>query len=445
MGRRIELAESQSFEAADILLPTAGAIEGRVVDEFGDPAPGILVRLATTEFLAGATRLVPAGTTVLPQPTDDRGQFRIFGVPPGEYYAMALSGPFVQGSDASGFGVTLYPGTRSGPDARPIRVASGADTVGVDFALIAVPGSSVRGVVNTQDNIPISGASVSLMPMTGGDVRIWAGASTIAAADGSFVLPYIPEGTYAIRAVGRVATSDSPAAVMEGYLTVDIKGASPATVRIEARPRSTLRGRIVFDGEAPYPSVSDVQLDVLPMDFVSSPVEALVRIPRWSDDNSFTLGNLVGRSVIRAQVRPGSWIVSRVMLDHQDITDVPLDFGHGDISNVEIVLRRTGASVSGTVSDRGQPAEEYTVVVFSEDPLKWTWPSRFVMLGWRNQHGGYRVTGLSPGAYRAIALSQVPGRMWTSPEFLREAFASASPFRVLEGEGLTLPLRLVVR
>jgi len=201
-GRPIELADKGVFEGADVVMSRFGAVEGRVMDEFGDPVAGVTVQIATV-FYAGVTMMAPMGATTgaQPRPTDDTGAFRVFDVQPDDYYAMAESGAFVNQSALSGFALTFYPGTRSGAEARLVRVAAGVDTAGTDFALVPVRLRDVRGVVVTDNGEPVPEAFLALLPMSGGDVRmrnvLGRGKS---AADGSFVIPNVPEGPYAVQA-----------------------------------------------------------------------------------------------------------------------------------------------------------------------------------------------------------------------------------------------------
>jgi hypothetical protein len=83
------------------------------------------------------------------------------------------------------------------------------------------------------------------------------------------------------------------------------------------------------------------------------------------------------------------------------------------------------------------------VAVFAADPLKWTWPSRFITLGRPDQSGGYQVTGLAPDDYLAIALPQVSGSMWGSPEVLSALAGKATRFQLRASEAKTLALKLV--
>jgi hypothetical protein len=447
-GRRIELREGGSVELADMSMARTGAVEGRVFDEFGDPAPGVQVRLAGVEFIAGAARLVPRSSNILPRPTDDRGRFRIFDVPPGDYYVMALSGAFVPGSDAGGFAVTLYPGTRSGLDARTVSVKDGADTLGTDFAAVPARMVDVRGVVVMPDGTPVPSAYVGLMPASGGDVRmLLTRASATTAADGTFVVRNVPDGSYAVHVdvpqwqAGRA--SGGAQTPLFGASTIGVDGLVDVSHRIEVRPVATLRGRVVFNGPTPHPAVTDLHVNGAAMDFTSGPFEVRVRLPRWAEGNTFTIDGLVGRLVMRATVRPDVWVISRVTLAGRDVTDTPIDFSRGDVDDLEITFERTGASVTGRVTRGGEASQDYAVVIFPADAELRAWPSRFVALGEPDHEGTYRVTGLPPGQYLAAALPYAPGGTWRDPAVLRTLADRATPFALRDGETRSLTLELI--
>ena len=75
-GRPVELAEGAVLQNIDFALPPGGVVTGRVVDEIGDVVPKVWVSLARRRYIDGERRLVPQ----LGSSTDDRGEFRIYGV-----------------------------------------------------------------------------------------------------------------------------------------------------------------------------------------------------------------------------------------------------------------------------------------------------------------------------------------------------------------------------
>src|SRR5262249_22713338 len=147
-----------------LTMIASGAISGRVYDSAGEPAANIPVQAFKYSYADGQRTL----TDVKGASTDDRGEYRLFWLPPGQYYIGAMpsgSGTFntivlkTAGSKAqtfvadAHFGVILsndrsgaeklgeadvpvyYPGTAETQTAVPVEVRSGADISGVDFTL----------------------------------------------------------------------------------------------------------------------------------------------------------------------------------------------------------------------------------------------------------------------------------------------------------------------
>ncbi len=436
-GRRIDLARGESFDQANVAMPAPGAIEGRVLDEFGDAVADVLVQLATVQFIAGSGRLVPVGGRVSPRPSDDTGAFRIFNLRPDDYYVMALSGPFAPDSDLGGFALTLYPGTRTATDARPMPVNAGGDTLGVVFSLVPGLVSNVTGAVVDTAGDPVENATVLLRPMSGGDVRVLtrpAQARTNAA--GQFSFRNVPEGSYAMQASGGLVDTF-------GFTTIDVSGPETRSVGIEVRPCAFLRGRATFEGNAPRPALRDVRINWNTAELQSAPYEVLARQTTWRADGTFEVPCVYGFSIVSAAIASSPWTVSRITLAGRDVTDALVDFRRGDVEGVEITFTDRAASIAGTVMDGVRPAADYAVVIFAADRLKWQYPTRFVMVGRPNQQGGFRVTGVPAGSYLAVALPQVDNTGWQDPQFLETLVSVATPFNVENGQSRALALKLV--
>ena len=112
-GDPIELRPGETRARVDIALPRPGALVGHVVDEDGEPIEGAGVHLLQTQYRGGRRRLVSGGGQGSHR-TDDRGAYRIYGVPPGEYLVSADVGQVVLGqpvADLSGYTTSYFPGT----------------------------------------------------------------------------------------------------------------------------------------------------------------------------------------------------------------------------------------------------------------------------------------------------------------------------------------------
>jgi hypothetical protein len=125
-------------DVGDIVLRVAGAVEGLVVDPSGRPIPKALVSLKQGG-------LGYAGTTGL---ADDKGQFLIEHVPPGEYGPVASAPAFVTGSGPS----VLVMASAKSPALR----------------LVLEPGPRVWGRVVDQNGQGVAGLKWTLGPQEGG-------------------------------------------------------------------------------------------------------------------------------------------------------------------------------------------------------------------------------------------------------------------------------------
>src|SRR5262245_28761898 len=100
-GTPLQLADSQQLAGIDFRLPRGSVIAGHLMDETGDPMPGITVQVMRYQYAQGNRQLMPAGNGQ----TDDQGAFRVWGLNPGEYYISAQSRTFnFGGRGGPGFG-----------------------------------------------------------------------------------------------------------------------------------------------------------------------------------------------------------------------------------------------------------------------------------------------------------------------------------------------------
>jgi hypothetical protein len=129
-GKRIALEDGQKFDNINIALRRGGVITGKVTDEFGDPATDVFVTAMRYQYVQGSRRLMPSGR---PGQTNDIGEFRLYGLSPGQYYVSATLRNFslfnTDTADRFGYAPTLYPGTGSVGDAQRLAVAAG-QTIG---------------------------------------------------------------------------------------------------------------------------------------------------------------------------------------------------------------------------------------------------------------------------------------------------------------------------
>ena len=208
----IQIAAGQSVNGVDVRLQKGAVIAGKVLDAAGEPMADVRVTAMRRFSNPGVPlRLVPAGGQG--QQTNDLGEFRISGLPAGEFYVAAMprhlpmfGGPGVDMTalaqparqSRTTTATTFYPGTSDQNAALPVAVAAGAEVGNITFAMQTVPSFRVSGIVVDQDGAPVGGAVVMLM----GDPRngMFGGpaGSTRTQANGRFDIDDVAAGSYRV-------------------------------------------------------------------------------------------------------------------------------------------------------------------------------------------------------------------------------------------------------
>lgn len=452
-GTPIELSEGQRAERVNIAMTRAGAITGRIVDEFGEPVAGAQMTVQRYAYTGGSRRLVSAGADGGFAQTNDLGEYRLYGLAPGEYYvsaqvrnrAFAMPGMSTpQATD--GFAPTYYPGTASPASAQPIAVKPGVDATNVSFAMVTTRVGRLSGRVVTSSGEPPSGFML-MITLTDGTRGLWGMTeATGVQPDGSFLTHPLPPGAYTIiaRQPGpRGGTGSNEIARMD----ITTNGEDVENLLLTTGPGGIIRGRIVTD-DGTVPPFETREVRVIPL------VEDLSRggmAPMQPDtvraDWSFELNGLSDR--IRLAWAGGkqgvNWSLKSALKDGVDLADTPIEVLPGQVvDGVEIVITAKVTEITGMVLDeRGQPTTDATVVFFAEDKSRWTAGSRYVRITRPDTEGKYRAR-LTPGAdYLAIVVRTIEDGRYSDPAFLETVAPRATRLTIGEGETKLLDLRVV--
>jgi hypothetical protein len=451
-GKPVELADGQVQEKLDVALPRGGVIAGRVVDEFGEPVIGVRVSPHRFRYVSGRRQL----TALTSATTDDLGGFRLHGLSPGDYYVSAQSNTFTflgTSEDRTGYGHTFYPGTLSQGEASRVTVAIGQEVQNLIIALVPSRMASISGTLTTASGKPApmgmvmlrdASAGASPTSMTPGMVR-----------DGVWTISGVTPGQYELIAQGfsdlqrleAVAVTGSSAGVVPEFasqsLTVsgeDIKG-----IALVTSTGGVARGRIRFDGGQP-PATPPTGFTIQGFDagntMAFNLAGGLVK-PDWT----FEVRGLAGRRLLRPIGQLPGWHLKSITHEGNDITDTPVEASEGaELSGIEIVMTQAVSEISGAVQDsKGNPTNDYVVVIFSPERERWGPQTRFVKVGRPDQTGRFLVRALPPGSYFAVALEYAEPGEETNPEFLERLKSSATPVRVAEGEKKALTLKLTAQ
>ncbi len=462
-----ELRDGQSHENVTVRMFRGGAIDGRIVDENGEPVVEATVRALRAEYIAGGRRLRARHTVQ----TDDRGQFRLYGLPPGKYYVVsALRSLDLAGYDpqkppevmrgASGFAPTFYPGTAVAAEAQPVTVRAGQDAVGVDFTLTAVRRARISGVVVDSRGRPAAGTVVMLNPAAIGGAIVTGSVADLhfvePPPDGSFVLSDVKPGEYRLDVRSKVALENVARTGNSGFLSqgsevreyasmpLTVSGNDIEGLRVATTAGHTMSGRVVVHG-AVAPADLLQRLNVSTYDLTAGPGMSAVMLSAGAPvqaDGTFDVRGVSGRRGVRVDRLPQGWALKSVRHAGSDVTDEGIDVRDADILDVEVTITATPSRISGTVVDGlGRPLA-VAVIAFPEDPGRWASPPNRHLASVRAAaDGSFTISPLPAGEYLVAIVDEIVDGEWAEPDALARLREAGVSVKLADGEARTITLR----
>jgi hypothetical protein len=441
-GRPIHVEDGEVVEKLIIEVPRSGAIEGRVVNEDGEPVPWARVN-ALLAFEEAREPVAPGN-----RETDDLGRFRIFGLAPGEYYLkaeVAGSNEFGPGLDPNplAYVPAFYPNAIAPEEAQKLTLESGTEIGGIEIQVRRTRTHTVSGVVVAGDGGKMSRAFVSFFQGER-DSR-----STVSDGEGSFSCNGLLPGQYTVIAStpfspnedGTEPEISSPIAVS---VEQDVHG-----LTLPLRRGSKARGRVVFEVDGEKPAGIVRVLAMAPPESrgnysrsVAGSSEAVVK-----DDGTFQLSRLFGAQLFRIGEAPPGIRIKSVMWRGNDITDVPTEVGDvADPPNLVITVTNRGAQLAGRVVDaKGEPVPDGIVMLFAADEKRWATWSQSLQTTNVDEKGRFSLNLLRADKYLIAAVD--PSSMSTTLGFSDASnFARiaevATPLELLENDARQILLTI---
>lgn len=463
-----------------------GAVSGRVTYADGDPAVNVAVSVMRRGAGGRLEKLV-TGINIVSLSglrTDDRGVFRVSGLPPGEYLVGASEQADHSGrGSAEGHGdpmqtvlegltgqqllTTFYPSAASAKDAAVLKIDAGVEREGVDIRIPERALRSVSGVVRAgRDKRPLPYARVTILRRGDGEADAEAFSpggempqnSTATDSEGRWLFTDIPEGSYTIYVkpneeydemptVTASANSDLSANASARAGNMNADAGAYTRRRLKRGYASARRDVQVIDGD-----VSEVALELNEGGRIAGTVtfeattasygyislrrageggEAAGAGESWTapvSDGRFELVGLpAGKFALsfEGHVGAGQLYVKSVTWNGRDFTREPLELGEGAAAEgVRVVVSGDAARLRVLVKDSARKASGRGVLVYLAPAGASAASARAQHFSCMTEEDGACVVSAPPGEYSVIALrpSGVVGPF--AEEFARRAAAA---------------------
>lgn len=395
------LKPGDKLDKVQFRLTQAGVIVGRVTDENGEPVVGaemdaLVPGLFKQDFVMYAT----AGRFAM---TNDLGEYRLYGLPPGAYYLAANVAHDGEVMNSLGFigmkksPILYYPGVTNRSEASRIRIKAGQE-IRLDFPLRIPKMFTVSGRVVDPHGRPEGRAHVRIRPQEhdfGLVIPVTNGIDSD--AQGNFLLTDVVPGSYVISAVDDPTGERGVTA--ERYWTeqrVDVAGENISGLQLRLTEKLNVIGKLVVFGGL------QVDLKNCAVSLESDQpreVEESGSFTHIEENGDFKLEDVKpSRNRLLLYDLPDGYYLRSASFGHQNVLDEGLDLA-GKVEPgqlLKVTISPGAAQVQGIVLRGDTPVHGAVVRIFPETPNPFRENTANALTA---EDGHFAIKNMVPGKY----------------------------------------------
>jgi hypothetical protein len=379
-AQSLKIAEDQHITDLAIRLVPLGVIAGKVVDENGELLSQISVEAQVDTFGPNGRKRLPGGIAT----TDDRGEYRIFDLPPGRYFVMAanprsyslLGGHVHADAVEMAYVSTSFPNVTDASQASVQVLAPGAELDGIDLHMHKQRVFHVRGHVQLP---PGQRGAVDVVPCGGGS---GIGINTAILKDGAFDAAGLIQGNWCLM-VNQVVDNTH---AFYASQSVTIAEHDVNNVNLALTPATVIRGQILVDGAAP------AKLPHMPirLDPVEQPGRGAGTAA--SEDGSFVLENVAPAQYRLMNLNLSGMYLKAIRLNGQDVANGIIQVTQGG-AQMTLLFSTDSGEAGGTVEGGGNFVSAESASSLTSMPA----------ISGVTPEGKFQFRNLPPGEYKMLA------------------------------------------
>jgi hypothetical protein len=255
----ITLSSGEAVEGIDFKLTRGGVITGRVVDADGRPLIEERINLIPVDENGALSRQQFPRYNYQMYQTDDRGVYRLYGVPAGRYKVSAGDEPgTISGLRASGYyQKTYYPDATDPAKASVVDLNEGGEAKDIDISLgrRSVTYTVSGRIISADTGNPLPGISFGFGVLQRNQNQSYIAGTmspgTPTNSQGEFRLEGVEPGHYAVFITNRfdfTANANSGPGVFSDPLPFDVVDGDITNLEIKAQTGLSVSGVVVLDG-----------------------------------------------------------------------------------------------------------------------------------------------------------------------------------------------------
>jgi Carboxypeptidase regulatory-like domain len=421
-GALITVSEGENMDGVSIELKRGGAIAGRVTDSRRRAIAEenvVLMRLDE----GGRPQFLNSPMNTYLNVTDDRGYYRLFGLPAGRYLVSVGHKPqelTSLGGRRIFYPQTFHPDATEESKAEVIELSEGGEATGVDITVAESKRAYIVSgrVVDVQTGQPVTAIDISYgKVLEDGRIGVWASSTSRSDANGGFQIS-LPPGKYSLycgRSGGDYFTDPTP-------IEVDDKDVSG--VEIKARRGAMISGVVMMEGVYDRAVLARLPSLTISADRRSNDLMYMInRSARINPDGGFRINGLPpGKITLSLSGQSGANKFSILRIERGGVSQgqqVEVSAGE-QLDNLRVVLGYGVAAIRGQLKIIGGAAPSDIVVYANAKRVGGDEAANFGSQV--DASGQFVIEGLTAGEYELrLSYSQRNNPAETNPQF-RQTF-----------------------
>ena len=430
---RLSLEKNQTRAGLEFKMHRPAVVTGSARDPDGQPIVGADVIAHRFAWHEGRRTLVHAGWST----TDDRGVYRLHGLPAGRYLlgAFAPSEERAAGELDLALARTYYPSGGRASDAAPLDLRWGQEMAEINLVFHPQATYSISGLVADSE---IGGPCRSCM------IR----ASNLDEMYGQPVgrVSVAPDGGYRLRGLlpGRYRLSaEKPSAGrhLVSSRIVHVTGENVRDAHLVVGAGQSVAGRVAFESQPPKQNRLSLQVEFRPLEAAGERTTAAVR-----PELTFEVSGLSADTYrFRLSGLPPGGYLKALRLAGRDLPGPLVEVAaETSLADLEAVVAFDSASLTVAVqppesAGRGHLVTAANIALFPEQNES---PFLVERRGTTDSKGQLTLSGIAPGAYAVFALPAADAHDWEDPEIRRRFPGYGKTVDLRPGQKETIELRL---
>jgi hypothetical protein len=423
----VTVGPKEAVRGVHLRLIRTSVVSGRVTRASGEVAAGVSVSLMRRSFDAlGIETLGGIGRS---GETDDRGQYRILNVTPGQYYVIA--------EPEARLARVFFPGTTTMDRATQVTVLPGQERDSVNIVLPVQASSSLRfrlggAALNAVDY----SVNFLLRPIMGDveQTQIF-GPPLKPDANGVYEIPGLPQGTYDIALLWVSASTLTQPRNDKHHFKVTMGDRDLDIGEIVIAPRTRIQGRITVASGSP---LSAQRVSLQSFEFWDPARAAAV-----AEDGSFTLEFVSeGQYIVSLRSLPSNLYIQAVRYANRDWHGSGLTIDGRDHGPMEIVIGGPAGSLRGVIRNGQNEPVASAGVTLIPPPDRRGNPSLY-LTAFADQKGEFSLGAVPPGTYGILASESISAVAFKNPNVLKNYEERAVRVIVEPGKQSSVEVKII--